>query len=462
ADPAMLGHLLTARLDTIVADWQPFDRERWLRLYHDGLRHLLTTPRAVKRYLNAIRFVAATSVRHELNPVDVLGIEGLRMFAPEVCEVIAASVGAFTGLSDGLSVPPQRQKALTRTYAAVERAAPQEHKEKILSIAGELFPKFHARAGQQWHGASANWRRDKRICSPEIFPIYFGFSIPSGGIGRSTVESLIAVSDDATAVETRLVGMLRAEPQGALFVRNLLERIEDHTGEDIPLECVPSLLRGLFDAADELVRHDPPRGMLIFGMDMRIGRLAYQLLIRMDDAQARADLLLDIVGTSKSVATVVQEVSLVEHHWEEADKGSNDYAAQVPQDRVQGLKDAALRRLHDAASDGTLMGTPRLASTLWSWRKWEGDGPVGQWVNGATATDEGLGLFIQHMAGQGTVHVMGSYEPRYYAQVDRGFIEELLNDAQGVETRARAILSRDPPEALREALEAYLNPKKRH
>src|SRR5690606_7255633 len=64
-----------------------FDRGIWPRL---------TTPRAAKRYINAVEFVAGLSVG-ELNRTDMLLLEGLRTFYPVAYEGLHGSRALLLG-----------------------------------------------------------------------------------------------------------------------------------------------------------------------------------------------------------------------------------------------------------------------------------------------------------------------------------------------------------------------------
>ena len=49
-----------------------FDRERWHLIYSDGLRHLLTTPRKVQRFLNSLS-LTIPALRNEVDLPDLIG-----------------------------------------------------------------------------------------------------------------------------------------------------------------------------------------------------------------------------------------------------------------------------------------------------------------------------------------------------------------------------------------------------
>jgi predicted KAP-like P-loop ATPase len=57
----------------------------------------LTTPRAAKRYGNGLMF-ALPMLKGEVNTVDLLLVEALRAFFPEVYDIVRMEHAAFSGV----------------------------------------------------------------------------------------------------------------------------------------------------------------------------------------------------------------------------------------------------------------------------------------------------------------------------------------------------------------------------
>lgn len=468
-DARRLDLLLTSGLDELLGVWDTanWDQERWLKLHLDALRHMARTPRDVKRYLNAIRLTCTQSLRAELNPVDVFGLEALRLFAPTCHSIVRENRGDFAG---GTESPPshlsgEEEARRSKVYADVQEAAPNEHRRHVAAILALLFPKF-ASATQPGaltydSGWEATWRKQQRICARDVFPVYFQFEIPVGGVPRSLVDHLVRQSSYPHELGQELLRIGGADPPDSrLFIREVLERIKDHTPELRPQDA-SGFLEALFAVADDLIAsdRDAPRGPLQLGVDLNISRLSYQLLMRLPQSERR-DLLLRIVREAPSLFSVVQEAAVAEQHWEEADKGSVFGEALVAREDLSGLRDASLDRIRLAALDGNLVSTPRLAGVLWSWRRWEGDEPVAAWVNGQIGSDDGLRALLIATLHSGSAWGMGSYHHATLWYVAGDLIDDLAEEPQAVEERVRRLLEAEPldPEAPgTRALKAYVD-----
>src|SRR5205807_6579293 len=83
--------VLFAGLDALVnaeaAIERRFDQHRWQNLYAGGLRRYFVTLRDVRRFLSTLAFhvsVFRGTGTFEVNPVDLIALETLRVFEPDV------------------------------------------------------------------------------------------------------------------------------------------------------------------------------------------------------------------------------------------------------------------------------------------------------------------------------------------------------------------------------------------
>jgi predicted KAP-like P-loop ATPase len=71
-------------------DEKYWDEVRWGNLFHAGFKKLFPTIRDIKRYINSLRLDLEIIGKEEVNPIDFLGIEAIRVFAPDTYFVMAA------------------------------------------------------------------------------------------------------------------------------------------------------------------------------------------------------------------------------------------------------------------------------------------------------------------------------------------------------------------------------------
>lgn len=99
-DQIALRQLLFKKLDQIISGTPEhlFDRMYWTNVYFDGIDHFISTPREVVRLINVLR-ATYPAVDGEVNPVDFIAVEALRVFRPEIYGVIRENESLFTGSS---------------------------------------------------------------------------------------------------------------------------------------------------------------------------------------------------------------------------------------------------------------------------------------------------------------------------------------------------------------------------
>ena len=94
-----LGAAIDAALDGIE-DRGPFDRSAWEEVYWDIVRPLVRNMRDIRRYTAAIR-MTLSDLRGRVALADVLGLEAVRIFLPDVFRLLPVVVHALTVTSTG-------------------------------------------------------------------------------------------------------------------------------------------------------------------------------------------------------------------------------------------------------------------------------------------------------------------------------------------------------------------------
>ena len=135
------------------------------------------------RFTNALA-VTFRAVMGEVNPVDFIAVESLRMFCPEVYETIKNNREMFLGHGVADRGGAGRNELLQFHNAWLQRVHElrPEVEEPIKDMLCRLFPKLqgvwgNTQFGQEWE---AKWRREVRVCSDSAFPVYFSLAIPTG------------------------------------------------------------------------------------------------------------------------------------------------------------------------------------------------------------------------------------------------------------------------------------------
>jgi hypothetical protein len=191
--------------------------------FDQGVAVRLTTPRAAKRYGNGLLF-ALPMLKGETNPVDLLLVEALRAFFPEVYDIVREHHVHFSG------VEPERQ---ARGAGAARSAAllkpiletmPPEHAEAVTRLLIDLFPRVSGALGRMSYGSDwlARWSRGRRISAPEYCSRYFTYAISPGDIPDAELAALV---DAATLRDDAVVERLLTTHLVGRSARRLIEKL---------------------------------------------------------------------------------------------------------------------------------------------------------------------------------------------------------------------------------------------
>ncbi len=170
----------------------------------------LTTPRAAKRYGNGLAF-ALPALKDETNPVDVLLVEALRAFFPEVFGLVRENHPDFSGVESEHRRRDEEPRAARLLNPVLDRM-PQEEAEAVKALLVDLFPRLGRVYGNTSYGIDwlERWSRERRICSPEYCARYFTYAIPRNDVADSGIACLLEAASrgDTAAVESKLAALL--------------------------------------------------------------------------------------------------------------------------------------------------------------------------------------------------------------------------------------------------------------
>ena len=275
-------------------------------IYHSGLKHFFRNIRDVTRYINSLRF-GFEMVKNEVNAIDFLAITAIQVFIPEVYYGIKDNKDIFSGVLDSAyeGNDTVKDQAKKRCDEIIGRAK-EPIREILKDFLKRLFPKLESIYNNINYGSDwlDNWRRDSRICSPDIFDIFFRLSLSKGEISKKEIETILSLGNNPNSFAEAL---LKFNEDGRII--RFLDRLEDYTRSDIPEENIEPIITVLMDIGDLF----PEGDLEPFGADtpMRLLRLFYQLSHRFDTHEKRFNIFKRAIEkATRSLFTVVREVSV--------------------------------------------------------------------------------------------------------------------------------------------------------
>jgi len=190
-------------LNDIQVSLEENQAQEFMRYFIDGLEIRLKNPRACRRFANALIF-SLPILREEVNVVDLMAIEGFRIFYPELYEAIRQNPGIFTGIlidRQGSDIKFTTQKIIEnslKTYADEEKKCARE-------LLQEIFPKLKSFSGKVHYDRSweTRWANERRIAAREYFSRYFIYSVPADDISDQEIDLFISSVTDKTINEVK-------------------------------------------------------------------------------------------------------------------------------------------------------------------------------------------------------------------------------------------------------------------
>jgi len=460
-----LRGMLFERLDLVMGKPDPelWDTATWTDVFLEGIDPFIKTPRDVTRYVNALR-VSYPGVRGEVNPIDFMALECLRVFANKLYYELRASKGLLVGVGDewhkGVESgqEAERYRALLEICDASDRDAAKAILTRTFPRVGDALRESNARS---WE--TGEWRKRLLACSPDLFDIYFQLAVPAGSVSLADMQSLLSLTSDSDAFAAVLLELSKQKGVDGRTskARAALERLEDYTRDEIPVKDVGTIIKALYEVGDRLMLWDDGGGMFGFGNDLQLLRIVFQLVCRVPDEQKRGRLLLSVIAGCPSLYLVAYSVALWRDEHERGAKRTpprDEFS--VPADAIPTLEGVALARVTKAAADGSLAKVPRLAFVLYRWRDWADIAAPSGFLTKLQEDDEGLtdllaGFLSRQLSQSGPDAVT-----RVTWRVEPKSLAEFGVDVDEAHRRAKAILEASPPwldETRRRALEAFVD-----
>lgn len=255
----------------------------------------LKTPRLCKRFGNALSF-ALPILRGEVNTVDHITVEGLRVFYPRI-------YGVLRDNKDEIFCPgtdrrfEQQKKWIESALLPILGEHSPEEASRIKKLLCELLPVIaHVLGGSSYgEGFAERWRRERRVTASEYFDRYFRYAIPAGDISDREIDGLItaaatkSTSDVAGQID-KLISDHTAKP-----VIQKLRAMDGQLAPDVSVRLAQAVSR---------IGPKLPRPESFLGLDSPFEQAAIligNLLRKVADRAQRRSLIEGLIKESTSI-----------------------------------------------------------------------------------------------------------------------------------------------------------------
>jgi predicted KAP-like P-loop ATPase len=441
-EQSKLQRVLFAGLNETLADpkfSKNFNQTRWGNLFLPGLAPYFRTLRDVYRFLGVLDVQISRMTPRgsfELNPIDLIALEVLRVFEPGVYHLLPRSKERLTKLYDsrtGKSITDDAKEDKQRLDTLLG-AAQEGSKLQVEEILKQLFPKVST-------GNEERLYRELRVCHKDVFDRYFLLSIPEGDISQADLDALLASTNDRDQLVAKF-NELRT--QGLLPV--VLDRLEAYKQEVNIANAVP-FIAALFDIGDDLP--EDQTGMFPTGTWMHASRIIRWYLLKEPDVAKRHSYLAEAMNMSEGLYLPVMKVAL---------ETDSQREGRIPSERllddasVEALKAILLAKIRNSAASGKLAGHSKLGTLLSVWAEWSGPDEPRAWVENSTQSKDGLLVFLDAMTGKATSSGQNGTQEVWYIQLKD--VEKFI-DPETVATRLENLKPRARNESEARALKAF-------
>lgn len=409
----------------------PFDKNRWGEILWNGLDRFIRKPRDIVRVHNALS-VTYPPVAGEVNAVDFIALEFLRVFEPGVYAGIRDDKELFCGVNTWT-----HNKDSARAFMEKWRdALPEPSRDWLVAVVGSLFPRVAEALGSHHFtgGDRSEWRRELRVCSPDCFDVYFQFAVPAGQVSKAELDALIAQESPDAMVATLLAAKNVVHADGHTKARDLLERLRDF--DQIEPAQAEKLVEAIIATSPTLLANEDERGIVALPNRWRILGLVADLLERLPRTERQA-VLLRLAGDSPALHSVVGLADMALRAKRDPSK-AHKAMLDLDDDFADALAGKVGARLN-ASSLEALLASPEMDFVVHRWSQWGDESLIPPVFEPMLADDGRLLALIDKFVRTGQIHSGRETTETYHVSMTA--LGKAV-DIASIEPRVRALQSR--------------------
>jgi len=332
--------------------------DAFVRYFDDALLPKIETPRRAKLLSNALMF-ALPILRGEVNPLDLMLIEGIRVIYPELYAAIRDHPTIFLK-GEREARHEQRHEVANYIDTIIQKATPTLSDDERTVLRSRLLQPLFPRMGNMSYGTEWDsiWAKEQKVCSAEYFKRYFTYSIPVGDIPDSHIAALCEGVTQASPTEGRALLESFAARQGLPRLVTRLRQREDTLTAEQAIALIAT-----FTANGDLLPRE--RGMMILA-DTRAqaGMLIAGLLRQIPSAEVRQEEAEQAIRMATPVGFAMECI-----RWIQSSEDAPPERRVLSNEGEASLKEILTERIEKANAETPLYtSNPKDAQYLyWSW-----------------------------------------------------------------------------------------------
>lgn len=449
-EQARLDRVLFAKLDAMVesdAVKNLWDQDRWAAVWVEGIQPYFENLRDVYRFASALSFAFSMFAKDgsfEVNPVDLIALEVVRVFEPDVFRVLSGLKKTLTGISHRESIKEVREPQERQILEGLVAKANPQRAKNLRELLTRVFPPIRWTLGAGGSGVGLDeWFRQHRACHADHFDKYFQMAIAEGDLAVQEIEEVVGLAGDRGRLATKLDELRK---RGLLD--KALQRLEAYK-ETIPPDRVSAFITAIFDVGDGL----EPTGaeMLMLSPQLHAARIVYHALKREPDINQRCQVLTESIALTSGIDLPVFVVVLER---DKANKKQGLDSRLVDDSCLPALEQQCVSKIVSAAVNGSLIDHKGVASLTVFWREHGTADAAVEWAGDLIDSPRELLKFLRSCMGETRIATSGSYRVKSKWRLELRFVEPLLPLNKILDALA-AVNESDLTQGERETSEAF-------
>jgi predicted KAP-like P-loop ATPase len=394
-----------------------FEEDRWEGAYHQGIKPVIETPRDAIRLVNAVS-TAIRGIESEVNFVDEVCLETIRLFAPSVYGEIRSNKGRFTDQnSGGLS-----RKYMRKVFEEADGNTISATKTLMCYLFPPVDDSYDLTKENKYKNDIANYDDRNRIYAASRFPIYFRRSIGEAEMTQYWFSKGISATENAVALRKFLQNQLHHRgPTGRTRAYNFIAEFQDRVEECLDVQAT---LIALLKVGDEIVVADPPHNKLDLGAEEYLVQTAGRLLAS-QNLSSREETLQSAVTVAEAPYTMVEllhRISMAETFGAEEITNQEKLVSDSALEEYQRI---ACGRIDDMAYSERLFDAPHLQQILEAWVDWDEAEGYKQWRRDGLSSIDTVFQLVEGLVETGQIYKIGKSEEIKY--IDPEWLEPFIS-----------------------------------
>lgn len=304
--PAIPADVLNSQIfraiDAALAKFEDpgkFNQNAWPDVFMEIIRPLIKNMRDVRRYAAAIHGTVR-DLDGQVALVDVLALEAIRVFLPDVFRNMHVAVDGLTTTSEGYGYRDDSSHLKEHIEGLIKAAG--ERGTVVRALIRRLFPGGERHVGGSHYGGEwkHQWLRERRVAHEEILRLYLERIVGERLQSFADGEKAWARMTDRHALETYLNSLDAGRLQDVIAS---LEAYEDQFG---PEHVVPATVV-LLNLLPTLPEREA--GMFDLGAGLVVGRVVYRLVRALKDPAAVDSAVREILPQVSSLSSKLELVT---------------------------------------------------------------------------------------------------------------------------------------------------------